>query len=108
MTNPRPKRRLLLIVLTAAMLLVLIAVVTLAVFFASVGARDMQSSELADGNDEEEHLTFSQHLTRLKVGFQFLWYDMKDAVSRKLAGESVEVPPPTVQVEEEPETNEPD
>ena len=106
MTTPRSKRRLLLVSL-AILLLLLTAGATLAVVFcASDSSRDKQSSGLTDEDDGEEHLTFRQRMTRIKVGFLFLWYDTKEAISRKLAGESVEVPPPTVQFEEESETNE--
>ena len=108
MTAPRSKRRLLLVSL-AILLLFLTAGATLAVvFLASNDARGTQSSELTDDDDWEEHLTFRQRMTRIKVGFLFLWYDTKEAISRRLAGESVEVPPPTVQFEADPETVEPD
>ena len=105
MTTPRSKRRLLLVSLAVLLLLILAAGATLAVVLcASNDAR--QSSELADDDDWEEHLTFRQRMTRIKVGFLFLWYDTKEAISRKLSGESVEVPPPTVQFEAEPEPEE--
>ena len=48
-----------------------------------------------DGDSEREHYTLSQHMTRLKIAGQFIWYDALDALSRAFGGksESVACPP---------------
>ena len=56
-----------------------------------------------DSNDEDserEHYTLSQHMTRLKIAGQFIWYDTLDVLSRAFGGQSESVACPTEQYEE--------
>ena len=56
-----------------------------------------------DSNDEDserEHYTLSQHMTRLKIAGQFIWYDTLDALSHAFGGKSESVACPTEQYEE--------
>jgi len=53
-----------------------------------------------DGDSEREHYTLSQHMTRLKIAGQFIWYDTLDALSRAFGGKSESVACPTEQYEE--------
>ena len=53
-----------------------------------------------DGDSGHEHYTLSQHMTRLKIAGQFIWYDTLDALSRKFGGKSESVACPTEQYEE--------
>ena len=62
----------------------------------------------AGEDDMENPRPIVRQFTRLKVGLQFLWYDTKFAIERKLAGESVEIPPPTVEAREESESTAPE
>lgn len=58
--------------------------------------------------DEGERYTFARRMERYKVAGQFIWYDFKDAVSRKFSSgtQSVSCPvaPPEAEPESEPES----
>ena len=53
-----------------------------------------------DGDSEREHYTLSQHMTRLKIAGQLIWYDTLDALSHAFGGESESAASPTEQYEE--------
>ena len=56
-----------------------------------------------DSNDEgseREHYTLSQHMTRLKIAGQFIWYDTLDVLSHAFGGQTESVACPTEQYEE--------
>ena len=56
-----------------------------------------------DGDSEREHYTLSQHMTRLKIAGQFIWYDTLDALSHAFGGKTDSIAcPPTEQYEEPP------
>ena len=55
-----------------------------------------------DGDSEREHYTLSQHMTRLKIAGQFIWYDTLDALSHAFGGKSESVACPTEEYVEPP------
>ena len=89
------KLRVFLLVSAAVVLLFLLAGGCLVLFVS--GSLPTDSN---DGDSEREHYTLSQHMTRLKIAGQFIWYDTLDALSRAFGGKSESVACPTEQYEE--------
>ena len=89
------KLRVFLLVSAAAVMLFLLAGGCLVLFVS--GSLPTDSN---DGDSEREHYTLSQHMTRLKIAGQFIWYDTLDALSHAFGGKSESVACPTEQYEE--------
>lgn len=89
------KIRVFLLVSAAVVLMLLLAGGCLVLF--------VSGSLPTDSNDEDserEHYTLSQHMTRLKIAGQFIWYDTLDALSHAFGGQTESVACPTEQYEE--------
>ena len=99
MKNPPSKLRVFLLVSAAVVLMLLLAggcLVLLVSRPAPVGSGD-------EGEDSgREHYTLRQHMTRLKIAGQLIWYDTLDAISRKFGGQTESVACPTEEYVEQP------
>ena len=98
MKNPPSKLRVFLLVSAAVVLMFLLAGGCLVLFVsgpAPAGSAD-------DDDSGREHYTLSQHLTRLKIAGQFIWYDTLDALSRTFGGKSGSAADPTEEHVEPP------
>ena len=89
------KLRVFLLVSAAIVLMLLLAGGCLVLFVSGSLPTDSD-----DGDSEREHYTLSQHMTRLKIAGQFIWYDTLDALSRAFGGKSDAAAEPTEQYEE--------
>ena len=89
------KLRIFLLVSSAVVLMFLLAGGCLVLFVS--GSLPTDSN---DDDSEREHYTLSQHMTRLKIAGQFIWYDTLDALSSAFGGKSESVACPTEQYEE--------
>jgi hypothetical protein len=99
MKNPPSKLRVFLLVSAAVVLMFLLAGGCLVLFVsgpAPAGSAD------DDDDSGREHYTLSQHLTRLKIAGQFIWYDTLDALSRTFGGKSGSAADPTEEHVEPP------
>ncbi len=89
------KLRIFLLVSAAIVLMLLLAGGCLVLFVSGPLPTDSN-----DEDSEREHYTLSQHMTRLKIAGQFIWYDTLDVLSRAFGGKSESVACPTEQYEE--------
>ncbi len=100
MMNPATSKkiRVFLLVSAAVVLLFLLAGGLLVLLLS--GPEPVGSAD--DGDSGREHYTLSQHMTRLKIAGQLIWYDTLDALSRTFGGKSESVACPATEEYAEP------
>jgi len=98
MKESTSKKLCIFLLVSAAIVLMLLLAGGCLVLFAS-GSLPTDSN---DEDSEREHYTLSQHMTRLKIAGQFIWYDTLDALSRTFGGKSGSAADPTEEHVEPP------
>ena len=98
MKTPPSKFRIFLLVSSAVVLMLLLAGGCLVLLVSG----PVPDGEADDGDSGREHYTLSQHMARLKVAGQLIWYDALDTLSRAFGGKSESVACPTEEYEEQP------